>query len=55
MIIDMNQQLNINAYKMTLLIPDAVESKTIELKKDENQVIIESASRVLGHDTLILS
>lgn len=55
MIIDMNQQLNINAYKMTLLLPSAVESKAIKLKHNKNQLIIESFSRVLGHDMLILS
>jgi len=33
MMIDMNQQLNINAYKMTLLILGYRESKSVKLKK----------------------
>jgi len=33
MMIDMNQQLNINTYKMTLLILGYRESKSVKLKK----------------------
>ena len=53
--IDMNQQLNINADKMTLLIQGDMESKNIKLKNDNNQLIIDSARTALWHNILILN
>jgi len=40
MMIDMNQPLNINAYKMTLLILGYMGSQGIKMKINKNQLVI---------------
>jgi hypothetical protein len=55
MIIDMNQQLNINTDKMTLLILGVMKSKATKLKNDKNQLIIDSVQTDLWHNVLILN